>query len=176
MKLVKTLSDGKIYPLAFPQEIVGRKLTYFNEGYKKTTRFEILNDVIPDGKKNWLELAQLADKYGIIIGKYLASEKVAEIIAFSRISGYLYVYQKIKSIIPDDFSPDFFEAMKVDYKLAIFGLYTFDICAFDEWLSKQDSEYDHINCLYKGKETSMEEYISHKYGNDYVNIIKALVK
>jgi len=49
-----------------------------------------------------------------------------------------------------------------------------DIIKLDEFLSHNDPEYDNETCTYKGKDCSMTEYITLKFGkeaNDYIDTL-----
>ena len=51
-----------------------------------------------------------------------------------------------------------------------------DIFKFDELLASKDKEYNADECTYKGKPTSMGEYIKIKFGNRAYEIIETLLK
>jgi len=67
MELIKIkLKDGYTYRLnRFPQEIKNGKLEYFtyDEGYKKTTKFEIMNNSLPELNRelSWLDICKIHD-------------------------------------------------------------------------------------------------------------------
>lgn len=181
VKLVK-IKTGEVFPLTFPNSIEYKdgkkpKLEYFKrgEGYKKTVVFEVLNETLPNRTNtiSWLDIAKLTTKYGIEVGEYLAEGKVAGIIARQSAKGFATIYNKIKDIIPENFDPVFFENMKCDYIMSCFGMFSFDIVAFDKWLTTNDPDYSGDECTYKGKKCSMRQYIELKYGEDYVKIVEA---
>jgi len=90
-------------------------------------------------------------------------------------AGYHSIYQKIQDLIKDE-DAWFFDLLKCDYMLACFGLFSFDVVAFDNHLSKLDPEYDSINCTYKGlRDISTGEYILRKYGKRHFEMVQRLL-
>jgi len=45
----------------------------------------------------------------------------------------------------------------------------------DYEFAKKDKDYDAENCLYKGKPASFGDYISQKYGDNYLKFMKSLI-
>lgn len=126
-------------------------------------------------KLSWLAICKLADKYGKDVGVMLAKYKVAGIVAKQFFNSYNTIYQKIKNDLPADFDESFFDLMKCSYKLATLGIYLLDIVELDEGLSRADPDYDCVECLYKGKNVSMKDYVNLRYGTDYVKIIELVI-
>lgn len=166
-------------PLCFPQSIKGETLEYFKqgEGYKKTKKYRILEDTIPDKwtPLTWLEIVQIHDKYGINCSVLHSECKVAGIVAERHVLARYNLYMKAKHLIkPID--ADFFEILPIDGLLATFGLYSLDTIALDKKLSEIDPEYDDLNCTYNGKTCSLARYILVKYGARCKFIIDAMLK
>jgi len=171
--------NKEYYPLCFPQSIEGETLEYFKrgEGYKKTKKYRVLEDVIPDRwtPLKWLEIVQIHDKYGINCSVLHSECKVAGIVAESNVLARYNLFMKAKHLIkPVD--ADFFEILPIDGLLAAFGLYSLDPVILGKKLSKTDPEYDDLNCTYKGKTCSLAKYILIKYGARCNLIIDAMLK
>lgn len=181
MKAVK-IKSGEVFLLRFPQSILKNgKLEYFvlGQGYKQTKSFEVFEseDLYEyyDKRINELYVAQMYDKYGIEVASEYADCLVAGIIARQTAYGFGIIYQKIKDILPSNFSNDFFKLLKCDYMLSCYGMYVLDIIKLDKMFSNLDAEYDNMACKYKGNSCSMNEYVKLKFGVEYANIIKALI-
>jgi hypothetical protein len=50
-----------------------------------------------------------------------------------------------------------------------------DVIKTDYEFSKKDKDYDAENCLFKGNSISFGEYISQKYGDNYLQFMKSLI-
>jgi hypothetical protein len=171
--------DKEYYPLSFPQSIRGETLEYHKrgEGYKKTKKYRVLEDAIPDRwtPLTWLEIIQIHDKYGLNCSLLHAECKVAGIVAERNVLARYHLFTKAKHLLkPAD--ADFFEILPTDSRLAIFGLYSLDVPALDKRLSAADPEYDDLNCTYKGKTCSLATYILTKYGARRKLIIDAMLQ
>lgn len=149
----------------------------YGQGHKKTKCFTILEGVeVPDrwSELSWLQICKIHELYGIHVSNMHASCKTAGIVSKQTILGYYSIYTKIKDLIPENFD-GFFDYLSCDYMLSCFGMYSFDIVSFDKKMSQIDSDYNNVECTYKGNKCSLSEYITLKYGEVYRNIIDKLI-
>ena len=179
MKIFKT-KDGNFLD-RFPQEVKTDKngklrLEYFvkGKGYKKTVKFEEIAD-IEFKNVSWFEVAKITDKYGLNVGAEFAELKTAGIVARQRARGHCAIYRTIKDIIPENFNEDFFDCLNCTYTVACMGVDDFDIGTTDDNLAVIDPEYDSLECTYKGKQISLDDYVTEKYGKEYSEIIERLI-
>ena len=178
---IKT-KTGMIYKMnRFPQEVKNDTLQYFvyGEGYKKTKRFNRIVANIPELNEelSWLEICKIHEVYGIDVSNEYAEQKTAGFISKRTVLSKYWMYSKIKDILNTiENSEWFFNLLSCDHTLSMFGIYSFDIIELDKVLNRLDSEYDNINCLYKGKNVSMSEYIDLKYGKQYTEMIDRLLE
>lgn len=131
---------------------------------KKTTHF-IIN--------NMLDIAAYASTYGIAIAEKLVEryQGCCTISARHRAACWKSFYEKQVVTLGKDFSDVPNEIIDI-IPFDIFGF--LDICELDERLTKLDSDYDNVNCTYKGKENvSMSDYVSEKYGQPASDFIQA---
>ena len=179
MKLLR-LKKSNVYLLdGFPQSVKNGVLTYFimGQGYKKTKAFEYVEGVeMPERWSkviNWLFVAKVFDQYGIEVAERYADCLTAGIVARQSARGYGLIYQKIKHLIDGNFNPEFFALMRCDYMLSCYGLFMLDIVGMDTAMGKIDPDYIPEQSKYKGRECSMKEYVTIKYGEQYARIIEA---
>lgn len=175
---MRLLKVGKqYYADCYPCSIKNGMLEYFQNGWKKTKSFTVVEGVeLPErwGDVSWLEIAKLCDQYGMEVANVFADCKVAGIVSRQTAAGYTVTYRLIKHLITEDFNPVFFECLKNEYTFACFGVYLFDLVETEERLAKIDPEYDRIKCTYKGRTVSMRDYVVEKYGEVYAEAIHVL--
>jgi len=182
MQLIR-IKDGYL-PNCYPAQINKETLSYFigGQGWQKTKKFRIVEEVTlpePSAKITWLQVAQLFDQYGIEVAVTYANHKTAGIVSRQTARGYGLIYARIKHLMPANFDPSFFEAIKCDYMLSCFGMFILDIVATDKSLSSIDNEYnstDPTDSTYHGKPCSMSDYVIEKYGQQYDDILNELIK
>jgi hypothetical protein len=183
MQLAKLKKGGTFYPINYINALMGdgKTLKYFvyGEGYKKTKAFELLEADLPDERSvvSWLEVAKIYDQYGINVANLYAERKTAGIVSKQTAIGKGEMYRAIKGELAtiEDFDPQFFDLITCNYMLSCFGVFIFDIVAFDERCAHSDKEYDNKNATYKGEPCSLEQYVQKKFGERYVKLIDALI-
>jgi hypothetical protein len=172
--IIKTANNG--YHWAYSSDLTNGSAKYFEKGKGwRKSKAQIVDAPERSSKLTWLEIAKLSDFYGLNVASGYAESKVAGVVAWQTAAGYHYIYQKIKDLIKDE-DAWFFDLLRCDYMLACFGMFSFDVVAFDDHLSKLDPEYDSINCTYKGlSDISTGEYILSKYGKRHFEMIQRLL-
>ena len=152
------------------------RLNYFlyGQGYKKTERWELINvDLEP--KKDALYIGEVALKYGDEVASYLC-EQALGCCAMSA-KNWTPFFKHVYRVAKINFTQEIIDTISRDVVnnfRHFLGL--LDVTFLDEALSNLDSEYDCVNCTYKGKEISMKEYIREKYGEPTMCLIDLLLR
>lgn len=154
-------------------------LEYFvpGEGWKKTKKFTKVETDLPEDRwtqMSWLKLVMIFNEYGIDVADYYARHKTVADSSRRKVRNYAAVYACIEDLIPVDFNEVFFECLKCDGMLSVFGLDVFDIVQTDKSMSEQDPDYNDVLATYKGEQVSMRQYVLLKYGDVYAQIIDRL--
>jgi hypothetical protein len=161
-----------------------KSIEYFiyGEGWRVTKNFKIID--VPDLHKgdkdlSWLEICLIVEKWGLLVGEYYSKYKVVGYRAARTIEGYYVFYERCKHLlnIQNQKDVEFFNLLKLDLSLYVFGIFTIDIWELDKKCGELDKDYNPILCTYKGKENfSLKDYIQFKFGEKYVEIIELLTK
>lgn len=151
------------------------RLKYFlyGQGYKKTRRYELINvDLEP--KKDALYIGEVAWNYGDGIASDLCEDAFGCCTISAR--NWTPYFKHVYKVASDNFTKEIVDSlpMEIVNNLRHFiGL--LDVTFLDDALSRIDSEYDNVNCTYKGKEISMKEYIKEKYGEAAMRLVSLLL-
>lgn len=86
----------------------------------------------------------------------------------------IYEATKVIGKLPRDLR-DIVMASRDIELMTLTGSFQLDISNFDDNLTKNDTEYDNVNCTYKGKNVNVGEYIKLKWGESSYVIIQSLL-
>jgi len=130
-------------------EVNGKRLEYFADGWKKTTKFELVDEL--DYAESWWEATEIYNKYGFEVAATCSEYLIAGCLKNNYLRAYIQIREKMadRGIPPEDMKKAF-ELCPIFYFLALTGVGSFDVIRLDEIIGTPDgvSTKTHLQQLY----------------------------